>query len=241
MIEVDLFVPCFVDQLYPQTAFNVIKILEKLGCKVFYNPNQTCCGQPAFNAGFWDDAKKVGEKFINEFNNNRYIVIISSSCAGMVKNYYPELFHNSASHNKLNKIKSNTYEFSEFLVKVLKVSDIGAKFDGKVTYHDACGALRECGIKAEPRELLNNVEGLELIELEKSDVCCGFGGTFAVKYEPISVGMAEQKVQYAVATGAEYLVSADLSCLLHLDGYIRQNNIPLKIMHIADVLAASME
>ena len=236
MIEVDLFVPCFVDQLYPQTAFNVIKILEKLGCKVHYNPNQTCCGQPAFNAGFWDDAKKVGEKFIKEFNNNRYIVIISSSCTGMVKNYYGDLFHNSSIHNQFNKIKTNTYEFAEFLVKVLKVTDLGAKFKGKITYHDACGALRECGIKDEPRALLNNVEGLELIELSKSDVCCGFGGTFAVKYEPISVGMAEQKVLDAVATGAEYLVSSDLSCLLHLEGYIKQNNIPLKIMHIADIL-----
>lgn len=235
-MEIELFVPCFVDQLYPETAFNAIKVLEHFGCKVNYNPQQTCCGQPAFNAGFWNDAKIVAEKFIKDFNGQKPVVVLSSSCAGMVRNYYADLFHNSALHNQYNKLKANAFEFSEFLVKVLNVKTINATFEAKVTYHDACSALRECGIKQEPRALLQQVKGLELLELPNNETCCGFGGTFAVKYEPISTGMAEQKVQHALSTGAEYIVSADLSCLMHMEGYIRKHNLPLKTIHIADIL-----
>jgi len=235
---VDLFIPCFIDQIYPDTAFNMIKVLERSGCTVNYNPNQTCCGQTAFNAGFWDQCKEVGAKFIRDFSNDRPIVAPSASCVGMVKNYYPELFHNTALHNEYKQLQKNIYEFTDFLVNVLNVTDVGAKLDGIATYHDACAALRECHLKKEPRILLSKVRGLELREMEESETCCGFGGTFSVKFEPISISMAEQKIKNAEATGADYLVSTDASCFLHLGGYLKKQKKTLKLMHIADVLAS---
>lgn len=238
---VDIFIPCFIDQIYPQTGFNMVKILEKVGCGVNYNPEQTCCGQPAFNGGYWDDAKAVGEKFIREFQNDRYIVSPSASCVGMVKNYYPELFHNSALHNEYKNVQKNIYEFTDFLVNILKITDIGATLNGTATYHDSCSALREYGIKREPRVLLEKVRGLQLKEMEDTETCCGFGGTFAAKYEPIAMGMAESKVNNALATHADYIVSTDMSCLMHMQGYIEKQNKNLKVMHIADVLASGWD
>lgn len=235
---VDIFIPCFIDQVFPQTAMNMVKILEKQGCGVNYNPEQTCCGQPAFNGGYFDIAKEIGEKLIKEFPNDRYIVIPSASCAGMIKNYYGDLFHNSALHNQYKQVRKNIVEFSDFLVNVLKVTDVGAQLDGIATYHDACSAIREYGIKEEPRTLLRNVKGLELREMKDTETCCGFGGTFSVKFEPIAVGMAEQKVENAEATEANYLISTDISCLMHLDGYIKKKQKGIKIMHLADVLAS---
>lgn len=235
---VDIFIPCFVDQLFPEAAFNMIKVLEKAGCTVNYNPAQTCCGQPAFNAGFWDQCKDVAEKFIADFPNERYIVTPSASCAGMVKNYYPEIFHNSVLHNKSKSIQKNIYEFTDFLVNVLNVTDIGARLNGVATYHDSCSALREMGIKKEPRTLLSNVRGLEIREMQDTETCCGFGGTFSVKYEAIAVGMAEQKIINAEATSADIIISTDVSCLMHLDGYLKKQNKKIKVMHIADVLAS---
>lgn len=236
-MKVQLFIPCFVDQLYPDTAFNMIKVLEKAGCTVSYNPSQTCCGQPAFNAGFWDDAREVCSKFLKDFDASSIIVAPSASCVGFVRNYYSKLFENSSFHNEVKAIGQNTYEFSEFLVNKLGKKNIGASLHGKATYHDSCAGLRECRIKNEPRELLMNVEGLELLEMQDVETCCGFGGTFAVKFEPISIGMAEQKVEHAMATGAQYLISTDLSCLMHLQGYIDNKGYSLKTLHIADVLA----
>ncbi|MBS1915517.1 MAG: (Fe-S)-binding protein [Bacteroidetes bacterium] len=238
-MNVQIFIPCFVDQLYPQAAFNMVKVLEKAGCTVSYNANQTCCGQPAFNAGFWDDAKSVCSKFIKDFSGSDYIVAPSASCTGFVRNYYQKLFDNSSFHNDVKDLQKRTFEFSEFLVNVLKVENVGASLNGRATYHDSCAGLRECKIKQEPRKLLSNVKGLELIEMNDVETCCGFGGTFAVKFEPISIAMAEQKVTNAIATGAEYIISTDLSCLMHLDGYIRKKELGIKAMHIADVLAGS--
>jgi len=237
-MKVQIFVPCFIDQLYPQTAMNMVKILEKAGCEVSYNPNQTCCGQPAFNAGFWDDAREVCSKFLKDFNPNQIIVGPSASCVGFVKNYYSKLFENSSVHNEVKTIGQNIYELSDFLVNKLGVTNFGAKLQGKATYHDSCAGLRECKIKNEPRKLLANVEGLELTELNDVETCCGFGGTFAVKFGAISEAMGEQKVENALATGAEYLISTDASCLMHLQGYIDGKNYNLKTMHIADVLAS---
>ncbi len=235
---VDIFIPCFVDQLFPQSAFNMIKVLEKAGCEVHYNPAQTCCGQPGFNSGFWKEAEEVGRKFIHDFTTDRYIVSPSGSCTGFVRNFYDEMFANTPIHNDYKTIRKNLFELSEFLVDVLKIEDVGAQLDGVATYHDACGALRECKIKEAPRKLLNNVRGLQLKEMIDSETCCGFGGTFAVKFEPISIGMADQKIENATATFADYLISTDLSCLLHLDGYIRKQKKSMKVMHIADVLAS---
>lgn len=237
-MNVQLFVPCFVDQLYPQTAFNMVKVLEKLGCTVSYNANQTCCGQPAFNAGFQDECKDVASKFLKDFSGTDFIVAPSASCAGFVRNYYSKIFDNSSVHNEVKDLQKRMYEFSEFVTHVLKVDDVkGASLHGKATYHDSCAALRECKIKEGPRTLLSNVDGLELVEMNDVETCCGFGGTFAVKFEPISIAMADQKVNNALATGAQYIISTDLSCLMHLEGYIKQKGHSLRTLHIADVLA----
>jgi L-lactate dehydrogenase complex protein LldE len=238
---VDIFIPCFVDQIYPNAGLNMVKVLEKAGCDVNYNPEQTCCGQPAFNAGFWEEAKVVGEKFIKEFQNDRYIVCPSASCVGMIKNYYPEMFHNSALHNEYKQLAKNIHEFSSFLVNILKVTDVGAKLEGLATYHDSCAALRECKVKQEPRTLLKNVRGLEIVEMKDTETCCGFGGTFSAKFESIAVGMGSDKVKHALDTGAQYLISTDASCLLHMEGYIKKQNKELKTMHLADVLASGWE
>ena len=237
-MKVQLFIPCFIDQLYPQTAFNMMKVLEKAGCEVDYNTNQTCCGQPGFNAGFWDEARTVCSKFLKDFDNADYIVAPSASCVGFIRNYYEKIFENSAQYNQVKDIRKRIYEFSEFLIDVLKVENVGAVLNVKATYHDSCAALRECKIKEGPRKLLSNVDGLELVEMNDVETCCGFGGTFAVKFDGISIGMADQKVTHALATKAEYIISTDLSCLMHLDGYIKGKNFPLKTMHLADVLAS---
>jgi len=216
----------------------MIKVLEKAGCTVSYNPRQTCCGQAAFNAGYWEEAKEVCQKFIADFKGIEPIVVPSASCGGFVKNYYARLFDNSSVHHEVQELKNRVIEFSSFLYNNLGTTQFGARLKGKATYHDSCSALRECGIKTEPRELLKKVEGLELIEMNETETCCGFGGTFAVKFESISMAMGEQKVEHALATGAEYLISTDLSCLMHLQGYVQQKNYNLKTMHLADVLAA---
>lgn len=237
-MNVQLFIPCFVDQLFPDTAFNMIKVLEKAGCTVSYNTNQTCCGQPAFNAGFWDESKSVCTKFIKDFSGSDIIVAPSASCVGFVRNYYGKLFENSSLHNEVKDLGNRIFEFSEFLVQELKIENVGASLPGKATYHDSCAGLRECKIKTEPRKLLANVKGLQLAEMNDVETCCGFGGTFAVKFEAISVAMGEQKVENALATGAEYLISTDHSCLMHLQGYIKHKGYNLKTLHLADVLAA---
>jgi L-lactate dehydrogenase complex protein LldE len=237
-LNVQIFIPCFVDQLYPDTAFNMIKVLEKAGCTVSYNTSQTCCGQPAFNAGFWDDSKSVCTKFLSDFSGTDYIVSPSASCTGFIRNYYSKLFANSSFHHDVTDAVNRMYEFSEFMIKVLKVENVGATLQGRATYHDSCAGLRECKIKTEPRRLLSHVKGLELAEMNDVETCCGFGGTFAVKFEAISIGMGEQKVENALATDAEYIISTDLSCLMHLQGYINQKGYGLKTLHLADVLAS---
>lgn len=240
-MKVQLFIPCFVDQLYPQTAFNMVKVLEKACCEVVYNTNQTCCGQPAFNAGFWDDARAVCSKFLKDFEGADYIVAPSASCVGFVRNYYTKLFENSSQHNLVKDISNRIYEFTEFLTDVLHIENYDAILNVKATYHDSCAALRECKIKEAPRKLLSFVKGLQLLEMNEVETCCGFGGSFAVKFDAISIGMADQKVINAAATGAEVIISTDLSCLMHIDGYLKGKNMPLKTMHIADVLASGWE
>lgn len=237
-MNVQIFIPCFVDQLYPTVAFNMVKVLEKAGCKVSYNTAQTCCGQPAFNAGFWDDSRSICKKFIKDFSGADYIVAPSASCTGFVRNYYAKLFEDSSQIHEVENLKNRLFEFSEFMIKVLKVDDVGASLPGTATYHDSCAGLRECNIKQEPRQLLRNVAGLQLLEMNDVETCCGFGGTFAVKFESISIAMADQKVTNAMSTGADYLISTDMSCLMHIDGYARGHNQNIKSLHLADVLAS---
>lgn len=237
-MTIDIFIPCFIDQIYPDTGFNMVKILQKLGHEVHYNTNQTCCGQMAFNAGFWNEAKEVGEKFIRDFPHNRPVVGPSASCVGMVRNYYSQLFNNTSMHVECRQLQKNIFEFTEFLVRKLHITDLGAEFKAKATYHDSCAAMREIGLEKEPRILLQNVKGLELIEMKESNTCCGFGGTFSIKHEAISTAMAQQKVQHALDTGAEYIISTDLSCLMHQDSYIRKHSLPIKVIHLIDVLSS---
>jgi len=240
-MRVHLFIPCFVDQLYPETAFNMVKVLEKASCEVLYNANQTCCGQPAFNAGFISECKSVANKFIKDFKDTDYIISPSASCTGFVRNYYPTLFNNTSVHNDVKQLVPKSYEFTEFLTDVLKMENFGAQLTAKATYHDSCAALRECKIKAGPRKLLANVKGLELVEMEHNETCCGFGGTFAVKFDAISTAMADQKLKNALQTGASHIISTDLSCLMQLDGVIKNKELPLRTMHIADVLASGWD
>ncbi len=242
-----LFIPCFIDQLYPDTGFSMIKVLKKADevskahMQFEYNPAQTCCGQVAFNGGFWDEAKELGVKFIKDFLAYDYVVGPSASCVGMVRNYYPQMFNNSAWHNQNNQLTKKIYEFTDFLVNIMQVEDLGARFEARITYHDACAALREYGLNDQPRRLLDRVGGLEIAEMKDHDVCCGFGGTFSVKHEAISTAMAEQKVQHALDTKAEYIISTESSCLMHLQAFIDKHEIPIKTLHIADLLAKGLQ
>jgi len=237
-MKVHLFIPCFIDQFYPQTAFNVVKLLKFAGAEVHYNPEQTCCGQPAFNSGYWKEARSLALKFLEDFEGSELIVGPSASCTAYVRNYYHRLFAGEGDNlQKVEHIRSRIYELTDFLVNKLKVTDFGAVFPHRVTWHDGCHALREYGIREEPRQLLAGVSGLELAEMQGVDVCCGFGGTFSVKFKTISSAMTQQKVENALATGAEYIASTESSCLLNIDAYIRKQNLPLKTIHIADILA----
>ena len=245
LATVDLFIPCFVDQLYPATAMHMVKVLERVGVKVNYNPDQTCCGQPAYNAGYQNQSRAVAEKFLADFTplapgtGPRYIVSPSASCVGMVRRSYTDLFAGTAQQSACRAVQGRIYELSEFLVDVLGITAIpGARLAGRYTYHDSCAALRECGIRAAPRQLLDGVAGLTRLEMAETTTCCGFGGTFAVKFEAISVAMAQQKVEYALETGADFIVSTDVSCLMHLESYIKKEKLPLKCLHVADVLAS---
>jgi L-lactate dehydrogenase complex protein LldE len=237
-MDIQLFIPCFMDQLYPDTAFNTIKVLEKAGCTVHYNENQTCCGQPAYNAGFNPEAQAVCSKFLRDFKNDMPIVTPSASCAGFIKNHYDKLFEKSASLKELKSTTEKVYELTDFLVNKLNITDLGASFHGKVTYHDSCAGLREYRLRDQPRQLLSKVKGLELVEMTDTSTCCGFGGTFAVKFEAISVAMGDQKVRNATDTAAEYLVSTDTSCLMHIQGVMNGRGKSMKCIHIADVLAS---
>lgn len=236
--KVELFIPCFIDQLYPETAFNTIKLLERAGCEVTYNADQTCCGQPAYNAGYWDNAREIGSKFINDFTGEEYIVAPSASCVGMIKLGYDDLFTNTSFHNQCRSIQKATFEISDFLVNVLKFVNFGAELVGTAVYHDSCSGLRDCKIKEEPRKLLSHVGGLDIVEMKDQETCCGFGGSFAVKFEGISSAMAEQKVKNAQAVNADYIISTDSSCLLQLQAYIDKHGIPIRTIHLVDVLAS---
>jgi L-lactate dehydrogenase complex protein LldE len=240
-MTVQLFIPCFVDQLYPQVGLNTVKLLKKAGCEVIYNANQTCCGQPAYNAGYIKEASEVSKKFLDDFSGTDYIVAPSGSCVGYVRGSLCEVFENDTCLPQAKAVGKRIFELSEFLVDVLKYTDFGAKLPVKATYHDACGALRECGIKQEPRELLGKVTGLTLVESKECETCCGFGGTFAVKYEPISIGMAQTKVNSALEAGAELIISTDISCLMHIEGVIKHQQLGIRTAHLADVLTAGWD
>jgi L-lactate dehydrogenase complex protein LldE len=236
--RVALFVTCLVDQFFPQVGECVVRILRRLGVEVTFDPAQTCCGQPAFNTGYRQEAREVATRVLDLFENADYVVAPSGSCTSMMRVFYPELFAgDSARLAQVDKLRSRLFEFSEFLVKILHVEDVGARFPHCVVYHDSCHLLRELGIEAEPRALLRAVRDIELLELKDYQLCCGFGGTFSVKFPEVSVAMGEDKIRAALSAGAEYLVANDSGCLMHLAGLIHRQGAPLKTLHLAEVLA----
>ena len=238
--KVSLFVPCFVDQLQPQVAVDTVKVLRRLGCEVDFPAGQTCCGQPAFNSGFWDEARPVAERFLRVFRDAESIVCPSGSCTTMVRIFYPELLEKtkSALHDEAVALGKRTYELSEFLVKVLGVTDVGAVFPHTVTYHASCHGLRELKLRDEPLKLLRGVKGLKLVDMLRYDECCGFGGTFATKFESISAAMGEQKADSVAVTGAEYVTAIDPSCLMHVQGIMGRRKDRAKAIHLASILAS---
>ena len=239
-MHISLFIPCFIDQLYPHVAVSMVTVFERLGHTVEYDERQTCCGQPAFNSGYWPEARAVADRMLHIFQDAEVVVSASGSCGAMLKVFYPELFKGTRDEQAALNLSPKVYEFSDFLVSVLGVTDVGARFPAKVTFHDGCHGLRELAIKQQPRTLLSAVRGLELIEMNNTETCCGFGGTFAAKMPSISTAMGENKCAHALETGADYIVSNDSSCLMQIQGLLdRQGHgKKLRSLHLAEVLAS---
>ncbi len=237
-MRVALFVTCLVDQFFPAVGEATVQILRRLGVDVDFPEEQTCCGQPAFNSGYWNEAREVAGRMLAIFEPYDYVVAPSGSCVAMVKHFYPELFQaDDQKRAKAAAFGAKIYELSQFLIHVLKKEDVGARFSGRVTYHDSCHSLRGLRIVDEPRRLLRAVRGLELVEMEDSDRCCGFGGTFAVKMADISAAMLRDKMESIRRTGARCVVSLDSSCLMQIAGMLHRQKIPIQTMHLAELLA----
>lgn len=227
------------DILFPRTGMNMVRVLERIGCAVSYHPEQTCCGQPAFNTGYHHETAALAERFIRLFDGAERIVAPSGSCVTMVKVFYRTLDGLSdRTRERLESIRPRLHEFTEFLVDVMRIEDVGAAFSHRVTLHDSCHALRELHIARQPRALLRRVRGLEFVELPTSAVCCGFGGTFAVKYADISTAMGEEKIQAIADAKVDVVTAVDSSCLMHIDGLLRRQGSDTRTMHIADILAS---
>jgi L-lactate dehydrogenase complex protein LldE len=235
-MRVSLFIPCFINSFYPKVGLAIADILERLGHSVDVPEGQTCCGQPPFNSGYWDEARVVAKRKMRLFRDSEVVVSASGSCGAMMKVFYPELFENRPEAQEARELATKTFEFSEFLVNKLGVLDVGARFHGRVTFHDGCHGLRELGTHAAPRQLLAHVAGLELVEAKEAKSCCGFGGTFAVKFPQISTAMAEVKCNSLVETGAEFVVSNDSSCLMQIQGWLDRNVGGKRCLHLAEVL-----
>jgi L-lactate dehydrogenase complex protein LldE len=239
LVKVKLFIPCFVDLFYPRVGVAMVRILEKLGHEVVCPDEPACCGQPAFNTGYWDESRTVALKMLEALKDAEVVVIASGSCGAMLKVFYPELFAGTPYEALARELAPKCYEFSAFLVNKLGVTDLGARFPHKVTFHDGCHGLRELKNKHPPRELLARVQGLELIEMAEAENCCGFGGTFSAKFPMISTAMADVKCASALDTGAEFIVSCDSSCLMQLQGLIDRQRKPIKTIHLAEILSPS--
>lgn len=238
-MRVSLFIPCFVDVCFPQVGISVVQILERLGHDVAFAESLTCCGQPPFNAGFWDEARSMAARVVDRLADAEAVVVPSGSCTATIRNFYPELFAGTRLEASVRDLASKTFEFSDFLVNRLDVTDLGARFPARVTYHDGCHNLRELGRKTEPRTLLSHVRELELIEMSEAETCCGFGGTFAINFPMISTAMAEVKCESAGDTGAQYIVSTDSSCLMQIQGLLDRQRSPVRTIHLAEILARS--
>lgn len=235
-MTISLFIPCFVDLMFPQVGISMVHIFERLGHKVVVPPGPACCGQPAFNTGYWDESREIAVKMLEVLKGAEAVVIASGSCGAMMKVFYPELFVGTPHEAAARELAPKCHEFSSFLVNQLKVKDLGAKFPHKVTFHDGCHGLRELNNKRPPRELLARVKGLELVEMAAAETCCGFGGTFSAKFPAISTAMGEVKCASALDTKTEYIVSCDSSCLMQIQGLADKQQQPIRTIHLAEVL-----
>lgn len=240
--SVQLFGTCLVETLFPEVGMAVVRVLERLGIRVEYPEGQTCCGQPAFNGGAWDDARAMACHTLDVLSAapTTPIVIPSGSCGDMIVHHYPELFANDPKYGPLaESVAGRTYEFTQFLVNVLGIVDLNAHAHGRLTYHSSCHLLRGLGAREEPRQLLSHVDGAELVELPGAEECCGFGGLFAVKMSDISGAMLKRKLDNIESTGAETVVGCDVSCLLHIGGGLHRRGSPVKTRHLAEILAGA--
>ncbi|CAN5220384.1 (Fe-S)-binding protein [soil metagenome] len=239
--RIGLFVTCLVDLFRPSVGFAAVKLLEDAGCVVEVPAAQTCCGQPAWNTGDRKDTAEIARQVIAAFSSFDYVVAPSGSCAGMIKAHYPHLFpEGSPDHATALALAEKTYELISFLSRVMKVAHVDAEYQGSVTYHDSCSGLRELRVKQEPRALLAGVRGLKLRELEDAEVCCGFGGTFCVKYPEISNVMVAKKTKKIAATGADMLLAGDMGCLMNMAGKLKREGSAIKVRHVAEVLAGDL-
>jgi L-lactate dehydrogenase complex protein LldE len=235
---VTLFIQCLVDGIYPEVGEAMVHIFRRLGISVTCPTQQTCCGQPAFNSGYRREARIAAKRFIEIFETADTIVCPSGSCVTMVRHHYAELFKDDAPwQQRARDVADKTYELTEYLVDILGVDDLGAKYDGKVTYHDSCHLLRSLRVREQPRRLLRKVSGAEFVELYDSDRCCGFGGSFSVKYADISAALAEDKVNNIIASGADTVVGCDMGCLMNIQGMLSRKGSDIKTLHIAQILA----
>lgn len=239
-MKVSLFITCLVDQLYPNIGVSIVEVLRRVGCEIVFDERQTCCGQPAFNTGYRDEARKFARRFIEIFEETDADAIVapSGSCTAMVKHFH-ELFADEKNWlDRAVQIADKTNELSGFLVNVLKTVDVDASSSGRFTWHDACHGLRELHLRDEPRLLLRNVRGVEYVEMPNADVCCGFGGTFSVKYPEISAGILDNKIESIQAANIDAVVSGDASCLMQIGGRLSRLGSNIKTMHLAEVLAS---
>ncbi|HEY3581127.1 MAG TPA: (Fe-S)-binding protein, partial [Pyrinomonadaceae bacterium] len=238
VVKVSLFVTCLVDQMWSSIATSCVEVLRRAGCKVEFDERQTCCGQPAFNTGYRDEARQVAKRFIEVFEQSKADAIVSpsGSCTAMV-HHYAELFADEPEWlARARAVAARTHEFSSFLVRVLKVEDVGASWKGRLTWHDACHGLRDLNLKSEPRRLIRNVRGAEFVEVENAEACCGFGGTFSVKYPEISVAILDQKIEAIERAGVDAVVSGDASCLMQIGGRLSRKQSSVRVMHLAELL-----
>lgn len=236
--NVGLFVTCLVDLFRPSVAFAAVKLMEDAGCSICVPEKQTCCGQPAFNSGNMADSREMAKMVIEAFEGFEYVVAPSGSCAGMIKTHYLELFCQEPNwHKRALDLSVKTYELVSFLTDVLEVQDVDVALNKKVTYHDSCSGLRELGIKNQPRQLLNKVDGLDVVEGENAERCCGFGGTFCMKYSEISARIVDDKVEDILKTNADVVLGGDLGCLMNIAGRISRRGERVEVRHVAEVLA----
>ncbi|MCQ6562936.1 (Fe-S)-binding protein [Paenibacillus mendelii] len=235
-MKVSLFITCMSDAIYPRVGEAMVRLLARYGVQLDFPKVQTCCGQPAFNSGYWDDARATASTILDAFEDSDFVISPSGSCTGMI-HHYPKLFENDpVMLERAKELQSKSYEFTQFLVNVLGVTDVGASFPHKVTYHPSCHGSRLLGVKDEPIALMNHVKGLELVPLPFAEDCCGFGGTFAVKMADISGAMVTEKVDHVLESEAEVLVGLDMACLMNISGNLRYRNEPVRVMHLAELL-----